>query len=114
MRPLLIGLFVCAWAGSASAMSAKDLIRSCEKVLSARLVDNRISLEKHAEPCWFYMMAVQDLASIREFGMCLPEEVRLARIVRVFVDNAKRYPQLGHHSAIDLAIASLREAFPCR
>jgi Rap1a immunity proteins len=95
-------------------MSANDLIYSCEKVLSARLVNNVVSLEQDAKPCWFYMMAVQDLSAIREFGMCQPEGVRLTQIVRIFVDNAKRYSQLGHHSAIDLAIASLREAFPCR
>jgi Rap1a immunity proteins len=112
-----------------SAGLGEEVLQSCEAVLrSVKTIEpNRFWVPDEGIPCWHYLEAVFDMAGLVDkrqctsvpcrnplLGICSPPEVTLIQHIRIFVDGAKKYPQLLHLRASDLAVVALREAFPCQ
>jgi hypothetical protein len=127
MRPIVAGFFLAqaVLLGSMSpgaGMSGQQLLQTCELLLreSKNAPDGRVTVPKDAQPCWFYISAIQDIAVVGDaslrplVGFCLPSEGTLMQLIRIFVDYAQRNPAQLHQSGAWLSVAALTKAFPCR
>jgi hypothetical protein len=112
-----------------AALSGEELLRSCEVVLQSakRVGTDKTWVPHEGSQCWYYLEAVLDMTRLVEpseckmlpckspmLRICLPEDVSFTQIIRVYVNEAQKNPKLLHLYASGLAVAALREAFPCQ
>jgi Rap1a immunity proteins len=125
MRHLLVallGIAACplAW-GSAAADTPKELLHSCEAVISAAgpTAGHTVDIPAAGLPCWYYMSAMQNMSALvdergeRLLGICPSADSTVLDYVRVFVQYAHRNRKEVYENAAVLAFLGLSEAFPC-
>jgi hypothetical protein len=118
----VVAQLVVGAASPANAMSATDLLQSCEiLVREARPTGgDRFSLPPGGLMCWYYMEAVQDAIVLGDenghlvLRVCAPEETDQMQLVRIFVQYARQNPAQLHQSGVWVAQVALSRAFPCR
>jgi hypothetical protein len=119
---LLLGTIVLLLVhGNAHALSAAELLTSCEAITNASPLSAGKTLDIAAEglPCWYYMSAVQNMAVLadqrgeRLLGICPPPESTVLDFVRIFVQHAHGEDVGSQSNAAAFALLGLARAFPC-
>jgi hypothetical protein len=80
-------------------------------------LDNTFS----AGNCWGAFSSLQQVIVIRDVGakhpilqICAPEETTLVQLIRLFDSYARRHPERMQEPFIEVALAALGSAYPCR
>lgn len=106
--------------GKAKADSAQ-ILTSCEILLrELKLNGERVVFPEGGYPCWFYLLALQDVSVIspdggktRWLGACAPPETKLTTLIRVFTRYAEQNPAELNHPPVFIAMNAWQRAFPC-
>jgi Rap1a immunity proteins len=130
MLVLVAAAFTTAFNKDASAVTAEELLRSCEIAIqqSTPVGPGRTWVPTEGELCWHYFEAVYDLAKLVDrkscnplpcnnptLRICPPEDATFTQYIRVFVTAAqKKNPGLLNLLAAGMAVAALQDAFPCQ
>ena len=117
---LIAALVFVATISKCRALSANDLLSSCEVLVrdGQQTVDGKIRFPTTGQQCWFYMEAVQNMTTLADDGVvllvvCSPPKSTLLQMVRGFTEYARQNPADLHLNASTIAVRALREAFPC-
>jgi hypothetical protein len=118
---LASALLLFEGSGSARAMSARELLSSCDAALRTMKGSGKnLSLAPAGQRCWNYMEAVQDMVALgdesgrRLLGVCVPEDGRTDGLVRTFTRHAHaNNDELGSRASA-VVLYALREKFPCK
>jgi hypothetical protein len=112
----------------AAAVTADELLPSCELLVqqSKPVTPGTTWVPTEGEKCWDYFEALWDVSLLVDrrscnsvpcnkpvLGICMSEGVTLRQIVRAFVTAAHQNPGQLNSSAAAIALAALRDAFPC-
>jgi Rap1a immunity proteins len=114
-----------ATVGPAKAITANDMLPSCEVFLREMKVQNdgQLSFPREGQRCWYYIMSIQELSTLADdvdhrpivgaLKICAPENSTLTQFLRIFVNYAQSNPDKLHLKASFVAVQALRKAFPC-
>jgi hypothetical protein len=128
---LVAAAFTTTFNKDASAVTAEELLRSCEIVIqqSRPVTPNGTWVPTEGQPCWDYFEAVFDLAQLVDpkscsslpcknptLRICPPEHATRTQHIRVFVNAAHQNPGRLSLLAAGVAVAALRgsQRFKCR
>jgi len=118
---LAAALLLFVGSGSARAMSARELLSSCDAALRTMKGSGQsLSIAPAGQRCWNYMEAVQDMVALADesgrwlLGVCAPEEGRTAGLVRIFIKHAHANTDELDSRASVVVLYALREKFPCK
>ena len=106
----------------ASAGSAQELLSGCRSVANADVSGEGIRFQQTYQTgiCWGTFGAIQkvivhvDVTRRPFYGVCAPPNSTLSQLVAIFVSYAEKNPQRLHEDGFDIALESLRVAFPCK
>jgi hypothetical protein len=119
----LAQIIVLGTTKTGTAMTAKQLLESCEILLQTQvpLSDGKFLTPQEGTPCFVYMDALQDVSALAYegqkqplVGWCAPENSNQLQLIKIFVDYARKNPARLHESGTWVAHAALSRAFPCR
>ena len=120
---LLLAASALLGVGPVHAETAAEMGSACRSVVSARLQGDHLAFPHTFDTgrCWGAFAIIQEVArfadrqgsSSRFFLVCPPLEGTRHQLVAVFVEYANRNPQRTHLDFFDIAMESLRIAFPC-
>lgn len=113
---------LCCFPQHALATSAQELLSACRPISSAPVTSDSVAIHQTFQTgfCWGTFQAIQristniDESRRRIYSMCTPEDGRLSQLIAIFVSFAEKNPQRLHEDGFDIALESLRRAFPCR
>jgi hypothetical protein len=122
LRPLIAAaLLLTAGCDTAQAMSARDLLNSCDAALrTIKDSGKELSIAPAGQRCWNYMEAVQDMVALadedghRLLGVCVPEDGRTDGLVRAFTKHAHGHPEELETRAAIVVLHGLWAEFPCK
>jgi hypothetical protein len=110
-----------AGSSAAHAMSARELLSSCDAALrTMKGSGTNLSIAPAGQRCWNYMEAVQDMVALgdesghRLLGVCVPEDGRIEGLVRTFTKYARAHAGEVKTRASAVLLYALREKFPCK
>jgi Rap1a immunity proteins len=110
-----------AVASTAQAMSARELLSSCDAALrTLKGFGTNLSIAPAGQRCWNYMEAVQDMIALgdesghRLLGVCVPEDGRIEGLVRAFTKYARAHADELETRASAVLLYALRDKFPCK
>lgn len=116
---LAAALLLFVGSGSARAMSARELLSSCDAALRTMKGSGQsLSIAPAGQRCWNYMEAVQDMVALadesgrRLLGVCVPEDGRTDGLVRTFTKHAQTNTDELDSRASVVVLYALREKFP--
>jgi len=123
LAPLLAGLLFCM-APFARAQSAEEMASNCKGVAEARIVESGVVLPQNfpSGVCWGSFGALQTATTVvpKSFpkdppvlGVCGPEDTTRSQLVKIFMAYTARHPEELHKDYFFVALAALREVFPC-
>ena len=119
--PVAATLLLAATCGTAQAMSARDLLRSCDAALrTINGSSKRLSIAPAGQSCWNYMEAVQDVVALGDEGghrvlnVCVPEDGRIDGLVRAFTKYAHTHPDELESRASVIVLRGLWAEFSCK
>ena len=109
-------------AGSADATTAQELLSACRPVASAEILHDGVKFPHTFDTglCWATLDIIQkmivhlDDSNRLIYSVCAPPTSTLTQLVAVFVVFAERNPQRLHEAGLNVALDSLRVAFPCK
>ncbi|MFC5593821.1 Rap1a/Tai family immunity protein [Lysobacter niastensis] len=109
-------LIALAWASIAPAKESiradgRELRSSCMEAVDS--VDRGTPLTFRGGVCAGYLHGLRDMLD-SQAGVCVPTAATAEQLIRVYVLWADRHPERLHEDEMDVAVASLKEAFPCR
>jgi len=114
-------LLLVLGSGKAQAMSARELLSSCDAALRTMKGSGQsLSIAPAGQRCWNYMEAVQDMVALadesgrRLLGVCAPEDGRTDGLVRTFAKHAHAHTDELDSRASVVVLYALREKFPCK
>ncbi len=107
---------------SAVANSAQELLSDCRPIVQADISYERIRFEQTFQTgkCWGTFGVIQriivqtDKTGHPIYGICASPNSTHSQLVAIFVSYAEKNPQRLHEEGVDLALESLRAAFPCK
>jgi hypothetical protein len=118
---LAAALLLIAGFSSARAMSARELLSSCDAALRTMKGSGaNLRIAPPGQRCWNYMEAVQDMVALgdeggrRLLGVCVPEDGRTDGLVRTFTRHAHTHADALDSRASVVVLYALREEFPCK
>lgn len=121
--PLLLAIYFCA-TPFARAQSAEEMVSDCKGVAEARIVENGVALPQNFRSgvCWgsFGTLLTAITVVPKSFpkdppllGVCAPEEITQSQVVKIFMSYTTRHPEELNKDYFFVALAALREVFPC-
>lgn len=124
MRPpitLIISALVIAIPSQLFPQSARRMVSACLTISAAETSDRGIRLTQDFETGFCSgafstlqkVVAKVDASEATVYGVCGPPDSRLSQLIAVFVNYARDHPERLHEPYFDVALASLRQAFPC-
>lgn len=107
--------------GPAFAETAQDLADACAPIAAAKLDGSDITFpDTYATgECWGAFAAIQELSrrvnssNRRMLGACTPAKSKRGQLIKAFTDYVRRHSEQGEENFVDVAIAALKEAYPC-
>jgi CTP synthase (UTP-ammonia lyase) len=120
---LLLGmLFLCIPV--AHSESAEEMVSNCKWIAEAKVSDDQIEIptDFHSGVCWGAFGTIQKAISVVPYsfpkegpllGVCAPENSTRSQLIRIFIAYTERHPEKLHKDYFFIAIAALKEAFPC-
>lgn len=118
---LAAALLLFAGSSAAQAMSARELLSSCDAALrTMKGSGTNLSIAPAGQRCWSYMEAVQDMVALgdeggrRLLGVCVPEGGRTDGLVRTVTRHAHAHMDELDSRASAVVLYALREKFPCK
>jgi|HubBroStandDraft_6_1064221.scaffolds.fasta_scaffold1206117_1 hypothetical protein len=100
-------------------ISAEEMLGGCRAVANAPIVGDGIRIPNDGQQCWGAFTVIQDMtrwtdvSGSRMFSTCSPTTSTESEMVAVFVKYVDDHPNVRHQNFVDIALASLRTAFPC-
>ena len=114
-------LLLAFGSGNAQAMSAGELVNSCDAALRTRKGSGTdLTIGPAGQRCWNYMEAVQDMVALadeggrRLLGVCVPEAGRTEGLVRAFTKYAHAHAGELKTRASVVVLYALQAEFPCK
>jgi Rap1a immunity proteins len=114
-------LFLTA-TGVARATTASEYLQYCE-VFERYAVQRGEQLsipDGGAANCWHFFVAFRELADVinaetrqHDLGLCIPPEVRLTQLIRIFISFARAHPELLHTGPAGVAWQAVWQHFNC-
>jgi hypothetical protein len=124
-RLTMLALLLACGAAQADQgpITAADVASWCQPFRTAILSDGHISMQgtSDSQVCYGAFMAIQQLAATTlsskndsVLKACVPANVGLVEIIKVFLHYADEHPERGHDKFTDIVLSSLWTAYPCR
>jgi len=119
----LLTIAVGLEAPSASAQdTAEEMASACKSVASAEVSGEGVKVPSTFEAgvCWGAFLSLQDVIVVGDvrgralLGVCAPAKSTRTQLVAVFLRYTETHPEKLHRPFVETALASLRQAFPCR
>jgi hypothetical protein len=114
---------LCLWSSPAFGETAEEMASACRIVAAAKVVDGQVALPQDFDSgvCWGAFATLEKAVSVivgsqsnvPTFGACTPETSTRTQLIAIFVEYTRRHPERLHESFFNIAIDSLRTAFPC-
>ena len=107
----------------AQAESASEILDSCKffrTLVPVFTPGERFPDRFQVGMCWAAIGALQGAIVLTDksgkpiLNVCAPPESNRPQLVAIFIKYAEDNPQLLHRPFVDVALQSLRTAFPCR
>jgi hypothetical protein len=100
------------------------MVSNCKGVAEARIAESGVALPQNFRSgvCWgsFGTLLTAITVVPKSFpkdppvlGVCAPEEITQSQVVKIFMAYTTRHPEELHKDYFFVALAALREAFPC-
>ena len=119
---LLLLIFAPLLAPIALAESAEEILTSCRPIADAKVQGTTADFEQNFETgqCWGAFGVLQKVSRfvndknqpILRIG-CAPATSTRTQFVAIFLEFARKNPQLLNEDFTSVAMAALRDAFPC-
>jgi len=118
----MIAVSCLATNGMAKAQTASEYLQFCNAFLndSIQRGDDKMSVPLgDASNCWHFFIAFRELADMREasgpppLGLCIPTEVRVSQLIRIFVMYANAHPEILHEEPAVMAWQAVWQHFNC-
>jgi hypothetical protein len=122
LAALLLACGVAHRANSDDFDTAAEVASWCQPYKTAVEKDGYVSVTATAESqvCFGAFLAIQQLSPMTVSGKpspylrtCIPENVRLVELIKVFMRYVEERPQVGHRKFADVVLLSLWDAYPC-
>ena len=117
---LVLGFSCCI----AHAQSAEEMASNCKGVAEARIIESGVAIPQNFQNgvCWGAFGTLLTAISIvpKSFpkdgpvlGVCAPENSTQSELIKIFMAYTTRHPEQLHKDYFFVALAALREVFPC-
>jgi hypothetical protein len=111
-----------ALPGAANATTADEIFSHCRWVRDTQLSDQTVTKPEDFDSgeCWEFFGALQNYSRLSGadgkplLDICAPAESRLTQFIKIFLLHVDQHPEQGHRDAAIVALAALRQAFPCK
>ena len=124
----LLGVAVCLVGSPANAQdrsgpeTAERMTAACKDVASGARPDGGVNVPTTYEAgvCWGAFLTLQRVIGATDtrgkplFSVCAPENSTRTQLMTIFLRYTENHPEHLNKPFVDTAIASLRQAFPCR
>jgi len=118
---LIVAVGLVPPSASAQQNTTEEMASACRPVVSAKVANETVAmpLTFEAGQCWGAFLSLQgvltaDVRIDQFFGICAPAQSTRTQFVAVFVRYADNHPEQLHTPFMETALASLKQAFPCR
>jgi len=107
---------------SMQAQTTEEMVSKCRAVTEAKIQGNALEFVQDFDSgvCWGGFGTLQtigrfvtDEKRILNVG-CPPANSTLSQFITIFVAYARKHPERLHEDFVFVAMAALREAFPCQ
>ena len=104
------------------AETTEEMLSSCRQVAEAKVSGDAVMLTQDFESgvCWGAVASLQELSrwvapqqKKPVLHVCAPKQSTRSQLILIFVEYAKHNPKLLHEDFVTVALAALRDAFPC-
>jgi hypothetical protein len=108
--------------GAAKAQTASEYLQYCSEFLSSAVQrgDQVLLPPGGASNCWHFFIAFRELADMQDqaatapsLGLCIPTNVRLTQLIRMFVMYANAHPQALQQAPAVMAWQATWQYFNC-
>lgn len=107
-------------ANACLAQTAEEMVSSCKAISQAKVTGDEVEMPTDFDSgvCWGAFAMIQRMTRFTDhgqviFGICAPSDSTRTQLIQVFEQYAIRHPERYHEHFWDVALTSLREAFPC-
>jgi Rap1a immunity proteins len=121
--PLLLCFVSCVYA-----QTAEEMVSRCQELTQAKITQEQVAIPQDFDSgmCWGAFKTLDtvvhlfpDSPSQAEltgpiFGVCAPEDATIPQQIKIFVTYADKHPEKLNQKYFFVAVAALKEAFPCR
>jgi len=121
---LLTMLLACSAVQASDAegyITAEEVGSWCQPYRTATVTEGHVNVDATSESqvCFGAFIAVQQFTGLTSnstpmLGACVPPEVRLTELIKVFLRYLDTHPEKGHQRFSVTVMQSLRDAYPCR
>lgn len=124
MKNLTVFLTLVFSSCMAQAQSAEEMVSNCREMASAKVVGENIAVPHDFESgkCWGAFGTLQTAITVVPksypkdgpvLGVCAPEDSTHSQLIKIFMAYTAKHPEQLHKDFFFVALASLREVFPC-
>jgi hypothetical protein len=108
---LACALLLCGSASAEKAGSGNGLLPGCQNLLTTPR-----QLVVGTDACLGMVMTLMDVhtALVPQHRFCPPIGATVGQAIRIVVVSMEKFPDILHYPAAALAMAALKEAWPCR
>lgn len=114
-------LTVLAAPSTSQAQSTQEMLSFCRAVSASKTTSEGVALPRDFESgvCWGAFAAIQAVIVRARPGeqpfllVCAPPKSTRLQLIAVFVRYSEDHPNRLHEDFMDVALDSLRQAFPC-
>jgi hypothetical protein len=121
---LVLGFLLSVDVSIARAQSAEEMVSNCKELAEAKVVGDQIAIPHDFDSgkCWGAFGTLQTAISVvpKSFPkdgpvleVCAPEDSTHSQLIKIFMAYAMKHPEELHKDYFFVALAALREVFPC-
>ncbi|MGA3081415.1 MAG: Rap1a/Tai family immunity protein [Terracidiphilus sp.] len=123
--PLLLSIGILyATSTVAFSQSAEEMVSNCKWISESKVSADQIEIptDFHSGVCWGAFGTLQTAITVVPYsfpkegpllGVCAPEKSTESQLIRIFIAYTERHPEQLHKDYFFVAIAALKEVFPC-
>ena len=110
-------------AGEAEGfITAEEMASWCQPYKAAVVRDSQVLVNSTSDSqvCFGAFLATQQVSGTLKanqtgtiLGVCVPPNVRLTELIKVFLRYSDVHPEFGHDRFFNVVWGSLRKAYPC-
>ena len=125
VRPgIILATILLCFAPCVKAQSTEEMVSRCQELIQAKIIGDQVAVPQDFDSgvCWGSFKTIETVIHVWSpvpqngpmFGVCTPDGTTVSQTIKIFSDYAARHPEKLNQNYFFVAIAALKEAFPCK